>query len=165
MRIRFALAATVTAGAVAVTVAAPAQAAEYSSALKIKGVQYDAPGRDSNSCTSGNTKSEYVTIKNYSRTATVNLKGYVVRDSTSSNKFVFSKNHYLEPGDYVKLRGGHGTDSDANNVVYRQNCNFIWNNDKDTIRLYKSSGAHADTHAYTKSANDRDGNGYITFHG
>ncbi|MGW0285279.1 lamin tail domain-containing protein [Streptomyces sp. NPDC003236] len=165
MRIRFALAATVSAGALAVTVAAPAQAAEYSSALKIKGVQYDAPGRDSNSCSSGNTKSEYVTIKNYSRTATVNLKGYVVRDSTSSNKFVFTGNHYLEPGDYVKLRGGHGTDSDAGNVVYRQNCNFIWNNDEDTIRLYKPSGSHADTHAYTRSANDRDGNGYITFHG
>ncbi|MEU2553527.1 lamin tail domain-containing protein [Streptomyces sp. NPDC003388] len=165
MRIRFALSAAVVAGALAVTVAAPAQAAEYSSALKVKGVQYDAPGRDSNSCTTGNTKSEYVTIKNYSRTATVNLKGYVVRDATSSNKFVFTRNHYLEPGDYVKLRGGHGTDSDAKNVVYRQNCNFIWNNDKDTIRLYKPSGAHADTHAYTKSADDRDGNGYITFHG
>ncbi|MFE5404837.1 lamin tail domain-containing protein [Streptomyces sp. NPDC056580] len=165
MRIRFALSAAVVAGALAVTVAAPAQAAEYSSALKVKGVQYDAPGRDSNSCATGNTKSEYVTIKNYSRTATVNLKGYVVRDATSSNKFVFTKNHYLEPGDYVKLRGGHGTDSDARNVVYRQNCNFIWNNDKDTIRLYKPSGAHADTHAYTKSADDRDGNGYITFHG
>ncbi|MFE3636285.1 lamin tail domain-containing protein [Streptomyces cellostaticus] len=165
MRIRFALAAAVSAGALAVTVAAPAQAAEYSSALKVRGVQYDAPGRDSNSCSSGNTRGEYVTIKNYSRTATVNLRGYVVRDATSTNRFVFTKNHYLQPGDYVKLRGGHGTDSDAGNVVYRQNCNFIWNNDKDTIRLYKPSGAHADTHAYTRSANDRDGNGYITFHG
>ncbi|MFS4096218.1 lamin tail domain-containing protein [Streptomyces sp. AF1A] len=166
MRIRFASAAVVTAGTLAaVVVAAPAQATEYSSALKIKGVQYDAPGRDSNSCTTGNTKSEYVTIKNYSHTATVNLKGYVVRDSTSTNKFTFTHNHYLQPGDYVKLRGGKGTDSDANNVVYRQNCNFIWNNDKDTIRLYKPSGAHADTHAYTKSHDDRDGNGYITFHG
>ncbi|MFG2468441.1 lamin tail domain-containing protein [Streptomyces canus] len=145
--------------------AVPAHAAEYSSALKIKGVQYDAPGRDSNSCATGNTDEEYLTIKNYSRTATVNLKGYVVRDSTSTNKFTFTKNHTLQPGDYVKLRGGRGTDSDANNVVYRNNCNFIWNNDKDTIYLYKPSGSHADTHAYTKSANDRDGNGYITYHG
>ncbi|MCS0603279.1 lamin tail domain-containing protein [Streptomyces sp. LP11] len=164
MRIRFALAATVTAGTLAVVVAAPAQATEYSSALKIKGVQYDAPGRDSNSCSTGNTKSEYLTIKNYSRTSKVNLKGYVVKDATG-NRFVFPSNHYLEPGDYVTLRGGHGTDSDAKNVAYRQNCNFIWNNDKDTIYLYKPSGAHADTHAYTKAKNDRDGNGYITFHG
>ena len=153
------------AGALTVLAAVPAHAAEYSSALKIKGVQYDAPGRDSNSCATGNTDEEYLTIKNYSRTATVNLKGYVVRDSTSTNKFTFTKNHTLQPGDYVKLRGGRGTDSDANNVVYRNNCNFIWNNDKDTIYLYKPSGAHADTHAYTKSANDRDGNGYITYHG
>ncbi|MFG3201648.1 lamin tail domain-containing protein [Streptomyces sp. NPDC048192] len=164
MRIRFALATAVTAGTLAVVVAAPAQATEYSSALKIKGVQYDAPGRDSNSCSTGNTRDEYLTIKNYSSGTTVNLKGYVVKDA-AGNRFTFPSNHYLEPGDYVKLRGGHGTDSDAKNVVYRQNCNFLWNNDKDTIYLYKPSGAHADTHAYTKSRDDRDGNGYITFHG
>ncbi|MEV6837416.1 lamin tail domain-containing protein [Streptomyces sp. NPDC051133] len=164
MRIRSALAVTATAGTLAVILAAPAQATEYSSALKIKGVQYDAPGRDSNSCSTGNTRSEYLTIKNYSHSSTVNLKGYVVKDA-AGNRFTFPSNHYLEPGDYVKLRGGKGTDSDAGNVVYRQNCNFLWNNDKDTIYLYKSSGAHADTHAYTKSHDDRDGNGYITFHG
>ncbi len=163
MRIRSVLTAAAAAGTVAVVATAPAQAAEYSSALKIKGVQYDAPGRDSNSCTKGNTKSEYLTIKNYSRSK-VNLKGYVVKDA-AGNRFRFSANHYLEPGDYVNLRGGKGTDSDAKNVVYRQNCNFIWNNDKDTIYLYKPSGARADVHAYTKSRDDRDGNGYITYHG
>ncbi|MGY5103379.1 lamin tail domain-containing protein [Streptomyces sp. 900105245] len=164
MRIRFALAATAAAaGTLAVVIAAPAQATEYSSALKIKGVQYDAPGRDSNNCTTGNSKSEYLTIRNYSRTAKVNLKGYVVKDATG-NRFTFRSNHYLEPGDYVKLRGGHGTDSDAKNVVYRQNCDFMWNNDKDTIYLSKPSGAHADTHAYSKPKDDRDGNGYISFH-
>ena len=76
-----------------------------------------------------------------------------------------SSSHTLQPGDLVSLRGGRGTDSDAGNVVYRQNCNFIWNNDKDTIYFYKPTGARADVHAYTKSANDRDGNGYITYHG
>jgi hypothetical protein len=152
------------AGALTVLTAVPAHAAEYSSALKIKGVQYDAPGRDSNNCATGNTDEEYLTIKNYSNTATVNLKGYVVKDA-AGNRFTFTASHSLQPGDYVKLRGGHGDDSDAKNVVYRDNCNFMWNNDKDTIYLYKPSGAHADTHAYTKSANDRDGNGYITYHG
>ncbi|MER5474147.1 lamin tail domain-containing protein [Streptomyces sp. NPDC002935] len=165
MRIRNALAVTAAAvGTLAAIATAPAQATEYSSALKIKGVQYDAPGRDSNSCATGNSRDEYLTIKNYSHSATVNLKGYRVKDATG-NTFTFSANHYLEPGDYIKLRGGHGTDSDAHNVVYRQNCNFIWNNDKDSIYLYKSSGARADVHSYTKSANDRDGNGYITYHG
>ncbi|MCX4878344.1 MULTISPECIES: lamin tail domain-containing protein [unclassified Streptomyces] len=163
MRIRL-VAATAAAGTLAVLAAVPAHATEYSSSLKLKGVQYDAPGRDSNSCTTGNTKNEYLTIKNYSSGTTVNLKGYVVKDKTG-NKFTFTKNHYLQPGDYVKLRGGRGTDSDSNNVVYRNNCNFIWNNDKDTIYLYKPSGAGADSHAYTKSNNDRDGNGYISFHG
>ncbi|WP_030165891.1 lamin tail domain-containing protein [Streptomyces sp. NRRL S-813] len=167
MRIRSALAttaATATVAAVAVVAAAPAQAAEYSSALKIKGIQYDAPGRDSNSCSTGNTKSEYLTIKNYSRSTTVNLKGYVVKDA-AGNTYRFSANHYLQPGDYVSLRGGRGTESDAKNVAYRQNCNFMWNNDKDTVYLYKPSGGRADVHSYTRSRDDRDGNGYITYHG
>ncbi|MFE9913081.1 lamin tail domain-containing protein [Streptomyces clavifer] len=167
MRIRHALTAAAAAAssvALSLVVAAPAQAAEYSSALKIKGVQYDAPGSDSNKCSGGNTKDEYLTIKNYSRSSTVNLKGYVVKDA-AGNTFTFTTSHSLQPGDYVKLRGARGTDSDAKNVVYRQNCNFIWNNDKDTIHLYKPSGARADVHSYTKKSNDRDGNGYIDYHG
>src|SRR3954465_4011437 len=129
MRMHHVLAATAAAGLIAAVAAAPAQATEYSSALKLKGVQYDAPGSDSNNCTTGNTKNEYLTIKNYSSSTTVNLKGYVVKDAVG-NHFPFTNSHSLQPGDYVKLRGGRGTDSDANNVVYRQNCNFIWNNDK-----------------------------------
>ncbi|GGX90354.1 lamin tail domain-containing protein [Streptomyces minutiscleroticus] len=164
MRKNSVVVAVVAAGAFAALSAVPAQAAEYSSALKVRGVQYDAPGRDSNSCSTGNTKQEYLTVKNYSKTATVNLKGYVVKDATG-NRFTFTKSHKLEPGDYVKLRGGKGTDSDAGNVVYRNNCNFMWNNDKDTIYLYKPSGSRADVHSYTKRADDRDGNGYIAFHG
>src|SRR5690242_4880898 len=104
MRIRLTLAATATAVAatLAVVIAAPAQAAEYSSALKIKGAQYDAPGRDSNSFSTGNTKSEYLTIKNYSHSTTVNLKDYVVKDA-AGNTYRFSANHYHQPGDYVIL--------------------------------------------------------------
>jgi hypothetical protein len=164
MGIRLVVTTVVAAGTLAALSAAPAQATEYSSALKVRGIQYDAPGRDSNNCTTGNTDEEFLTIKNYSSGTTVNLKGYVVKDATG-NKFTFTANHYLQPGDYVKLRGGHGTDSDSKNVVYRDNCNFMWNNDKDTLYLYKPSGAHADTHSYTKSGSDADGNGYITYHG
>ena len=164
MRTRIAFGATfLAAGTLAALIASPAHAAEYSSALKVRGVQYDAPGRDSNSCSSGNTRDEYLTIKNYSRTATVNLRGYVVKDATG-NRFTFTANHYLQPGDYIRLRGGNGTDSDGSNVVYRDNCNFLWNNDRDTIYLYKPGGSRADVHSYSKSANDRDGNGYVTFH-
>ncbi len=163
MRKHLVTATAIAAGTLAGLAAAPVQAAEYSSALKVRGVQYDAPGRDSNSCSSGNTREEYLTLKNYASSATINLKGYVVKDA-AGNRFTFTVNHYLQPGDYIKLRGGNGTDSDGNNVVYRDNCNFMWNNDKDTIYLYKPSGDRSDVHAYTKSANDRDGNGYITFH-
>lgn len=156
-------AAAVTAGVLTVVTSAPAQATEYSSALKVRGIQYDAPGRDSNSCSSGNTREEYLTIKNYASSTTINLKGYVVKDA-AGNRFTFTAAHYLQPGDYVKLRGGNGTDSDTNNVVYRDNCNFVWNNDKDTIYLYKPSGDRSDVHSYSKSGSDRDGNGYVTFH-
>ncbi|MFE6177194.1 lamin tail domain-containing protein [Streptomyces sp. NPDC056464] len=163
MRIRIVAITAVAAGTLGALSASPAQATEYSSALKIRGIQYDAPGRDSNNCRTGNTDEEYLTIKNYSAGTTVNLKGYVVKDK-AGNRFQFTANHNLEPGDYVKLRGGNGTDSDRNNAVYRDNCNFLWNNDKDSIYLYKPSGAGADSHAYTKTGNDRDGNGYIGYH-
>ncbi|MDQ0578099.1 hypothetical protein QF030_000277 [Streptomyces rishiriensis] len=86
MRMRHTMAAVAAAGTIAVLTTGPAQATEYTSALKLKGVQYDAPGSDSNRCSGGNTKDEYLTIKNYSRTATVDLKGYVVKDATG-NKF------------------------------------------------------------------------------
>ncbi|WP_328906746.1 lamin tail domain-containing protein [Streptomyces sp. NBC_00234] len=164
MRKHLVVATAISTGILATLAATPAQAAEYTSALKVYAIQYDAPGRDSNSCSSGNTAAEYLTLKNYSSSATINLRGYVVKDA-AGNRFAFTANHYLQPGDYIKLRGGNGTDSDANNVVYRDNCNFLWNNDKDTIYLYKPSGSRSDVHAYTKSANDRDGNGYITVHG
>ncbi|WUK97632.1 lamin tail domain-containing protein [Streptomyces sp. NBC_00356] len=143
--------------------ATPASAAEYSSALKVSGVNYDAPGKDDNRRYGGNTYKEYVKIKNFSRSSTVNLKGYVVKDA-AGHSYKFTKNHYLQPGDYVKLRGGYGTESDGKNVAYRNNANFIWNNGGDTIYLYKPSKSRADVHAYTKSRNDRDGNGYVTFH-
>ncbi|MFB6520020.1 lamin tail domain-containing protein [Streptomyces sp. NPDC056401] len=158
------IAAAIATGTLAALAVTPAQAAETGSALKVRGVQYDAPGSDSNSCSTGNTRDEYLTIKNYSTTATVNLKGYVVRDATG-NSFTFTNNHYLQPGDFVKLRGGKGTESDASNVAYRGSCNFIWNNDRDTIYLKTPSGATADSHSYTKSGSDADGNGYVTFHG
>ncbi|WP_328419887.1 lamin tail domain-containing protein [Streptomyces sp. NBC_00443] len=163
MSIRIIATTAVAAGTLAALSAVPAHATEYSSALKIRGIQYDAPGSDSNNCRTGNTDEEYLTIRNYSSGTTVNLKGYVVKDK-ANNRFAFTANHYLQPGDYVKLRGGNGNDSDAKNVVYRDNCNFMWNNDKDSIYLYKPSGAGADSHSYTKSGNDRDGNGYITYH-
>ncbi|KKD07934.1 lamin tail domain-containing protein [Streptomyces sp. WM6386] len=163
MRIRLAATTAAAAGTLIALTAVPAQAAEYTSALKIRGVQYDAPGSDSNNCATGNTDEEYLTIKNYSSTKTVNLKGYAVEDA-AGNYYEFPANHYLQPGDYVKLRGGHGTDSDAKNVAYRDNCNFMWNNDKDTIYVYKPSGSRADVHSYTKSGSDPDRNGYIKFH-
>lgn len=164
MRIRLVATTAVAAGALTALSAVPAQAAEYNSALKIRGIQYDAPGSDSNRCSGGNTAEEYLTIKNYSRSTTVNLKGYVVKDA-AGNKFTITASHTLQPGDYVKLRGGNGSDSDTKNVVYRDNCNFMWNNDKDTIYVYKPSGSRADVHSYTRSGSDPDHNGYITFHG
>lgn len=90
-------------------------------------------------------------MKNYSSRSTHNLKGYVVKDATG-NRFTFTANHYLQPGDHVKLRGGHDPDADTHNVDYRANCNFLCNNDKDTIYLYKPSGSRANVHKNTSAA-------------
>ncbi|CAM5514501.1 hypothetical protein STENM223S_03170 [Streptomyces tendae] len=61
-------------------------------------MQYVAPGRDSNECSGGNPKNEYLTIKKCSKTATVNLKGYKVKDATG-NTFTFENSHTLQPGE------------------------------------------------------------------
>jgi hypothetical protein len=163
MRMRSVLTVAAAIGTLLAVATPPASATEYNSALKIRGVRYDPPGADSNNCRTGNSADEYLIVKNYSRTATVNLRGYVVRDA-AGNRFPFTANHYLQPGDYVRLRGGHGTDSDRGNVVYRDNCNFLWNNSGDTIYLYKPTGSRADVHAYTKTGTDRNRDGYIAFH-
>lgn len=48
------------------------------------------PGSDSDRCSGGNTEDECLTIRNYSRTAKVNLKGYVVQDATG-NRFTYRR--------------------------------------------------------------------------
>ncbi|MFD4231195.1 hypothetical protein [Streptomyces sp. NPDC058545] len=68
MRTHVGIAAVVTAGTLAALTALPAQGAEYSSALKVRGIQYDAPGPDSNKCSSGNTREEYLTVRRLLRT-------------------------------------------------------------------------------------------------
>ncbi|MFD6742074.1 lamin tail domain-containing protein [Streptomyces anthocyanicus] len=93
-------AATPGAAAPGLAAAVPAQAAEYSSALKIKGMQYDAPGRGPNKYSGGNTKNKYLTIKNYSKTAAVNLKDYTVKDA-AGNTCTFKNSHALQHGDYA----------------------------------------------------------------
>ncbi|GAA3505613.1 hypothetical protein GCM10019016_127260 [Streptomyces prasinosporus] len=47
------------------------------------------------------------------RRTTVNLKGYVVKDAVG-NRFVITASHYLQPDEFIKLRGGRGAESDAN---------------------------------------------------
>jgi hypothetical protein len=103
-------------------------------------------------------------VKNYSSRSTDQPQG-LRRQGRHRQPLHLHRQPHLQPGDYVKLRGGHGTDSDTHNVVYRDNCNFLWNNDQDTIYLYTPSGSRADVHAYTNRDDDPDGNGYINFHG
>ncbi|CAM5587561.1 lamin tail domain-containing protein [Streptomyces coeruleorubidus] len=95
-------------------------------------------------------------MKNYLSSSTINLKGYVAKDAPG-NRFMFPSSHYLQPRRLHQAPRRPGTDSDTKNVVYRDNCNFLWNNDKDTIYLYKPSGNRPDVHSYSRGANDRDG--------
>ncbi|CAL9659674.1 hypothetical protein SUDANB15_06918 [Streptomyces sp. enrichment culture] len=105
----------------------------------------------------------YLTIKNHSSSTTVGLEGYVVTDA-AGNGSAFAASHLLRPGDHVKLRGGNGTDSDKDNVVYRDTCTFPWNDDKDTTRLCKPTGSRADVPSYARSGSGPDRNGYVSFH-
>jgi hypothetical protein len=74
------------------------------------------------------------------------------RTGEVGNLFTFTANPYLRPGDYVKLCRDYGSDSNPYSVVYRDNYNFMWNNDRDRIQLYKPSDSGSDAHSYALPA-------------
>jgi hypothetical protein len=126
------------AAAVALT-AAPAQAATGS--VHLYKIYYNSPGSDTRSTASLNA--EYVQIRNTTSKA-VSLKGWVLSDA-SSHRYTFTA-YTLGAGKTVTVHTGKGTNTTANR--YWGSGNYIWNNDKDTATLKKSTGAKVDTCSY-----------------
>ncbi len=76
----------------------------------------------------------------------VDLSGWVVRDGSSSNRYVVPDGITLYAGDRVILHSGCGNNSIHD--LYWCSDTPIWNNDGDTVMIYDESGALVDAVTY-----------------
>ncbi|MCJ7781731.1 MAG: lamin tail domain-containing protein [Acidimicrobiia bacterium] len=109
---------------------------------KIVEFTYDPPGPDDERLID-----EYVTIAN-SGTKPLNLAGWIVRDESSQNRYVF-KGLSLKSGQSVTVRTACG--EDRSDTVFWCSEQSIWSNDGDTAILQDRHGNVADRWTYLRS--------------
>ncbi|MQA02793.1 MAG: lamin tail domain-containing protein [Streptosporangiales bacterium] len=131
MRRRIVSAAAACLVALAATLAVPAQASA-AGPIKITGVKYDPPGRDTGSNTS--LRAEWVRIKNTGNRA-VSLSGWRVRDR-AGHVYVFGT-YRLPAGERVYVHTGRGSDT-AHHKYWDRDW-YVWNNTGDTATLKNRS--------------------------
>jgi hypothetical protein len=124
-----------------VVVAAPAATA----AIRIARINYDSPGRDTRSNASLNA--EWIRLENTGGPAR-QLRGWTISDA-AGHVYRFER-FRLRAGRTVTVHTGDGTDTSAN--LYWGSGNYIWNNDADTARLRRPTGALADSCQYDNSS-------------
>ncbi|MEU0528038.1 lamin tail domain-containing protein [Streptomyces niveus] len=134
------------AAVVAGTVLLPSQA-QAAGSVHLYKIYYDSPGTDTRSNASLN--GEYVQIRN-TTTRAVSLTGWSVVDA-SNHKYTFGS-YSLGRGKTVTVRTGSGTNTAANR--YQGRAAYVWNNDRDTATLKKSTGATVDTCSYNSTRVD-----------
>lgn len=110
-------------------------------------IYYDSPGSDTRSNTSLNA--EWVQLKN-SSTTTVNLKGWTLTDA-SNHRYTFPA-LTLKAGAIVAVHTGKGTTTAAH--LYQGRAAYVWNNDKDTATLRRSTGGVQSTCSYNSTKVD-----------
>lgn len=121
-----------------VAAAEPAQAA---GSVHIAEIYYNSPGSDTRSNASLNA--EWVKITNStSRAAT--LTGWTLSDA-SRHVYTFGS-FRLGAGKSVYVHTGHGGDTAVHR--YQNRSAYVWNNDRDTATLRRSTGARADVCSY-----------------
>jgi hypothetical protein len=129
-------AAAAVAAAFAGIILLPTQA-QAAGSVHLYKIYYDSPGTDTRSNTSLN--GEYVQIRNTTSKA-VSLKGWTLVD-VANHKYTFGT-YTLGAGKTVTVRAGN-TNTSA--TRYQGRAAYVWNNDKDTARLKRSTGTTADT--------------------
>lgn len=125
--------------------AAPADAA---GGIRITGVYYDSPGKDTGSNTSLNA--EWVRLKNTSGHS-VTLTGWRLHDRGVIHKYVFPS-YRLAAGDTVRIHTGRGSNTKHN--LYWGLRWYVWNNTGDKAYLNNSHATRIDTCSWG------DGSGY-----
>jgi hypothetical protein len=105
-------------------------------------IQYNSPGTDNGSNASLN--GEWVRLTN-NTAATVDLKGWTVRDA-ASHVYTFGSAFRLAEGGAVYVHTGKGTNSTAHRYWGKTGkAGYVWNNGGDTAILRTPAGATVDT--------------------
>jgi Lamin Tail Domain len=132
--------------AFAINVTPPASGeADAASCVKIYRIYYNSPGSDTRTNTSLN--GEWIQLKNTCTTSKV-LTGYRFVDA-SSHWYTFGT-YTLKASAYVKIHTGSGTNTSTDR--YQNRGAYVWNNDKDTAKLYNSSGTLLRTCSYNNAS-------------
>jgi P pilus assembly chaperone PapD len=134
-----------TAVVVSLALATPADAA---GGIRITGVQYDSPGKDTGSNTSLND--EWVRLKNTSGHS-ITLTGWRLHDRGVDHKYTFPS-YKLAPGDTMRIHTGRGSNTKHN--LYWGLRWYVWNNTGDKAYLNNSHATRIDTCSWG------DGSGY-----
>jgi lamin tail-like protein len=117
----------------------PAQAA---GSVHIAEIYYNSPGADTGSHTSLNA--EWVKVTN-STSASASLTGWTLSDA-DRHTYRFGT-YRLGAGKSVYVHTGRGTNTGLNR--YQGRSWYVWNNDKDTATLRRSTGTRADGCSYS----------------
>ncbi|MCI0709211.1 MAG: lamin tail domain-containing protein [Chloroflexi bacterium] len=107
--------------------------------MSITTIVYDAPGPDDE-----NLNGEWVEFRNDSE-ETVNLRGFTLRDTSSTNLYVFGSVN-LPAGSTLRIYSGCGQDTATE--VYWCNDTSIWNNSGDTATLRDVEERFLATYSY-----------------
>jgi len=121
--------------------ATPAAAAAARPPVEITKIWYDSPGTDNRSRASLNA--EYVVLRNNTARA-VSLRGWTVRDR-AGHTYTFGA-FSLRAGASVTLHTGAGGDTASHR--YWGRGAYVWNNDRDTAYLRRSTGTTVDSCSY-----------------
>ncbi|MYS20303.1 Lamin Tail Domain [Streptomyces sp. DvalAA-14] len=140
LRSRVIAAAAVTAAAAGIAVA-PTPAGAATGSLHLYEIYYNSPGSDTGSVKS--LDAEWVKITN-STSKPVSLTKWTLTDA-SRHVYTFGS-FTLAAGRTVAVHTGKGTNTSTNR--YQGRSWYVWNNDKDTATLRKSTGATVDTCSY-----------------
>ncbi|WP_225848856.1 lamin tail domain-containing protein [Streptomyces sp. HPF1205] len=132
---------TTAVAALGLATAGPAQAA---GSVHLSEIYYNSPGSDTGSNASLNA--EWVKITN-STTRSADLTGWTLTDA-SRHTYRFGS-YRLGAGKSVYVHTGRGGNTALNR--YQGRSWYVWNNDKDTATLRRSTGTRVDVCAYSNS--------------
>jgi micrococcal nuclease len=101
--------------------------------VTVSGLVCDAPGNDAE-----NLNGEWAEIRN-AGTSGVDLTGWVLKDESSSHRYLFPQQFVLPPNATVRIHSGSGIDAAAD-LYWGNATSAVWDNDGDTAFLLDPNG-------------------------